>query len=91
MPRAKKPVANTPPNKQVLTMPEVTSTPQVRKASSSSSASSQNAQNMELDAQIRQRAYELYQERGSTPGHENEDWLQAEREVLARHNQKQSA
>ncbi len=34
MPRAKTPRATTPSNKQVLTMPEVTSTPQIRKASS---------------------------------------------------------
>ena len=86
MPRAKTPRATTPPNKQVLTMPEVTSTPQPRKA-----ASSANSQNVDLEAQVRQRAYELYQERGCTPGQENEDWLQAEREVMARQNHKQSA
>jgi len=86
MPRAKTPRATTPPNKQVLTMPEATSTPQPRKA-----ASSANTQNVDLEAQVRQRAYELYQERGCTPGQENEDWLQAEREVMARQNQRQSA
>jgi hypothetical protein len=86
MPRAKTPRTITPPKKQVLTMPEATSTAQVRKASSSA-----NSQNLDLDAQIRQRAYELYQERGCTPGHENEDWLQAEAQVLDRQNRKQSA
>lgn len=85
MPRAKTPRATTPSNKQVLTMPEVTSTAQVRKASSVTS------QTVDLEGQIRQRAYEFYQERGCTPGHENEDWLRAEREVLARQNHKQSA
>lgn len=30
---------------------------------------------------IRQRAYELYQARGSEPGHEQEDWFRAEHEV----------
>jgi hypothetical protein len=30
--------------------------------------------------QIRRRAYEIYQERGGLPGHELEDWLQAESE-----------
>jgi len=30
---------------------------------------------------IRQRAYELFEERGQQPGHEVEDWLQAEREL----------
>ena len=86
MPRAKTPRATTPPNKQVLTMPEVTSTPQPWKPSSPASS-----QKVDLEGQVRQRAYELYQERGCTPGHENEDWLQAEREIMARQNHKQSA
>lgn len=85
MPKAKTPRATTPSKKQVLTMPEATSTAQVRKASSASS------QTVDLEGQIRQRAYELYQERGCTPGRENEDWLQAEREVLVRQARKQSA
>lgn len=38
-----------------------------------------------LEEQIRQRAYELYEQRGRTPGFEEQDWLTAEREVLARH------
>jgi uncharacterized protein YndB with AHSA1/START domain len=33
------------------------------------------------DEQIARRAYELYLNRGQTPGHELEDWLQAEREL----------
>ena len=33
------------------------------------------------DEQIARRAYELYLHRGQTPGHELEDWLQAEREL----------
>ncbi|MGA7381398.1 MAG: DUF2934 domain-containing protein [Terriglobales bacterium] len=86
MPRAKTPRATTSPKKQVLTMPEVTSTPQIRKASPSA-----NSQTLGLEGQIRQRAYELYQERGCTSGQENEDWLRAEREVLARQNHQQSA
>ena len=40
-----------------------------------------------LNEEIRVRAYEIYQERGDQPGSEHEDWLLAEREVLARHNQ----
>lgn len=31
--------------------------------------------------ELARRAYELYQARGREPGHELEDWLQAEREV----------
>jgi len=35
----------------------------------------------EVQEQIRRRAYALYEERGSTDGHDLEDWLQAESEV----------
>jgi hypothetical protein len=31
--------------------------------------------------QIRQRAYELYEQRGRADGHDLDDWLQAEREI----------
>lgn len=30
---------------------------------------------------VAQRAFELYEARGGEPGHELEDWLQAEREM----------
>ena len=45
----------------------------------------------DLELEIRRRAYELYEQRGYTPGHENEDWLVAEQEVLARYDHQQSA
>jgi hypothetical protein len=41
-----------------------------------------------LEDEIRRRAYELFLERGSTPGHESEDWITAEREVRSRHLQR---
>ena len=44
-----------------------------------------------LEDEIRRRAYELYQQRGSAPGSEAEDWLAAEREVRQRYHQQQSA
>jgi Protein of unknown function (DUF2934) len=34
-----------------------------------------------LEDRIRVRAYELYEQRGKTPGHAVEDWLQAEAEL----------
>lgn len=37
-----------------------------------------------IQEQIRQRAYELYEERGRDNGHELEDWLQAESEVTGK-------
>ncbi len=33
------------------------------------------------EQEIRDRAYEIYRQRGAQPGYELEDWLQAEREV----------
>lgn len=38
----------------------------------------------DLETEIRRRAYELYERRGRTPGHESEDWLVAEQEIAAR-------
>jgi hypothetical protein len=35
--------------------------------------------------EIERRAYELYLARGGTPGHELEDWLRAEHELLRDH------
>ena len=34
-----------------------------------------------IEQQIQQRAYELYEQRGRTHGHELDDWLQAESEI----------
>ena len=34
-----------------------------------------------VESAIAQRAYDLYQQRGCTDGHDLEDWLQAEREM----------
>ena len=36
------------------------------------------------DEEIRQRAYEIYLNRGATPGFELDDWLQAERELRSK-------
>jgi hypothetical protein len=37
----------------------------------------------ELEERVRQRAYELYLERGREAGHEREDWMKAEAEIAA--------
>jgi len=34
------------------------------------------------EGQVRQRAYQIFLERGGQSGHEVDDWLQAERELL---------
>jgi hypothetical protein len=70
---------------QVLTMPATTS-PEVSK-----NVSSPVPTPMDLQTHIRQRAYEIYVEQGCTPGHETENWIQAEREILAQLNQQKTA
>ena len=35
-----------------------------------------------LHEQIQTRAHEIYLARGAQPGHELDDWLQAEREIM---------
>jgi hypothetical protein len=85
MPRTKTP-RTTPLNKQVIPMPETSSVPAIRKNGGSIAPTP-----IDLEAQIRQRAYELYEERGRMPGQETEDWFRAEREVLARNGHQQSA
>ena len=37
-----------------------------------------------IEQQIEQRAYELYERRGRTGGHDLDDWLQAEYEIKSR-------
>ena len=38
----------------------------------------------QLEDQIRQRAYELYQARGREDGHDLQDWFRAEEEITKR-------
>ena len=39
---------------------------------------------IELSAELRRRAYKLYEERGRADGHALEDWLQAEADLVRR-------
>ena len=41
------------------------------------------SQDLAIEDQIRRRAYELYVYRGNASGSEQDDWLQAEQELLA--------
>lgn len=52
--------------------------------SGSSTSSRRKPAFEDLHAVISNRAYELYVQRGSRDGHAQEDWLDAEREVLNR-------
>ncbi len=78
MARAKTPRNGNPSSKPSSSTSEATSF--VRKNGGSDAPTA-----IDLDSQIRQRAYEIYEERGRIPGHEEEDWIQAEREVHARY------
>jgi hypothetical protein len=40
-----------------------------------------------MEEEVRRRAYELSERRGFTSGHETEDWLMAESEVMQRYRQ----
>ncbi len=44
---------------------------------------SMSKSNGELETAIRTRAYQLYEERGRTDGRDMDDWVRAEREILA--------
>ncbi|HET6149019.1 MAG TPA: DUF2934 domain-containing protein [Polyangia bacterium] len=55
----------------------------MRKADQDAFSSAGPAHQADPEA-IARRAYELFQQRGSEPGHEIEDWLQAEAELTAR-------
>jgi Protein of unknown function (DUF2934) len=80
MARAKSPRNGNARKAEVATLPVVTA-PDVKQGSFT----------VDLESEIRRRAYELYEQRGCTPGQEDEDWLIAEREVLTRYNHQQSA
>ena len=45
---------------------------------------------IDLDGEIRRLAYLLSEQRGFEPGHETEDWLNSEREVLGRTEQQRA-
>jgi hypothetical protein len=46
-----------------------------------------SVETINLNEEIRRRAYEIYLERGRAAGDEHQDWLIAEREIRARHRE----
>jgi Protein of unknown function (DUF2934) len=46
------------------------------------SPASRRSENNDLESKIRLRAFALYQERGGEDGHDVEDWLSAEEELM---------
>ena len=81
MAKAKVPRNGNGQSKKVTAISGPTAVPPIKK----------NHAEVDIEAEIRLRAYQLYEQRGHTPGHENEDWLVAEREILGRSDQHQSA
>jgi len=65
----------------------VQAAPEVRKLSVVKGEPRKNIVPINMDDEIRRRAYELYLQRGPASGDEAEDWLTAEREVLQRYHQ----
>lgn len=78
MPKAKKATDPSAPKKTTRTKKAVAS------ASEHTETSPMNANTIPVEEQVRQRAFELYQQRGGTGGTAQEDWLQAEMEILGR-------
>ncbi len=77
MAKVKSPRTKAKTEKRVLQMPEL--------------SGNGNHPTPELESEIRARAYELYEKRGYTDGRPEDDWIRAEREVLARHGQAHTA
>jgi len=72
-------------SKTRVTVPPVPSNATSREGLDQVHAADSNAHvqlSRDLQTLIAARAYELYQKRGGQGGHELDDWLEAEREVL---------
>ena len=82
MPKAKTPRANPSTRiQQALPTPQFKAVAETKK---SQPAARHSDAPVDMQAEIRRRAYELYEARGYAPGYEQEDWIVAEREVMAR-------
>lgn len=77
-------------DKQVITMPEAGPT-SIKKNVAPVSSSPVSFAAPDLEGKIRQRAYELYEQRGYTVGFDKEDWFKAEREILIRSEKRQQS
>jgi hypothetical protein len=83
MPKAKTPRATSTRIQQALP------TPQFKAASEPKKTQPEGLRReapVDMHAEISRRAYELYEARGYAPGYEQEDWIVAEREVMARYS-----
>ena len=69
------------------TQPKKTRKPEIVKPEIVKPDSRSNLVPINMDDEIRRLAYLLSERRGFEPGHEAEDWLAAEHEVLERYHQ----
>lgn len=53
----------------------------VKKSTTKKTNANRGESAVDLEEQIRRRAYDLYEQRGREDGHDIEDWLQAEAEL----------
>jgi Protein of unknown function (DUF2934) len=60
------------------------------KSKSRNPRSPKPAQPNDIEERIRQRAYQLYEQRGSVDGFALDDWLQAEGEILGAQKQRKA-
>ena len=60
---------------------------ELRKSETTKTDSRKNLVPINLEDEIRRRAYEIYEQRGAGSGNEAEDWFTAEREVRQRYRQ----
>jgi hypothetical protein len=60
---------------------------ELMKSETTKADSRKNLVPINLEDEIRSRAYEIYEQRGAGSGNEAEDWLTAEREVRQRYRQ----
>jgi len=75
---------------EVKVAPELRKLGVVKSEPRKNAAPAVNLLPINLEDEVRRRAYELYLQRGTTPGSEADDWLTAEREINQRYR-KQSA
>lgn len=80
-------VSNSSTELQAITAPETKLQPVTELRQQVSTDGKKNVVPINLEEEIRRRAYEIFAERGQAPGNEREDWLRAEREVRARYQQ----
>jgi hypothetical protein len=64
--------------------------PETRKFELHKAETRRNVVPINLEDEIRQRAYEIFEQRGQAPGGEADDWLAAEREVMQRYRQQRA-